>query len=73
MLEGAETGSQVHSTSDGVRDHPFTYESIRIRQDLLDYCESTLPARAGGEAPVGPSLIPQAHGGALLSGGKPPM
>ncbi len=32
---------------------------------------STLPARAGGEAAVGPSLIPQAHGGALLSDGKP--
>ncbi len=30
-----------------------------------------MPARAGGEAAVGPSLIPQAHGGALLSGGKP--
>ncbi len=39
MSEGAETGSLVHLTSDGVRDHPFTYESIRIRQDLLDYCE----------------------------------
>ncbi len=33
--------------------------------------ESTLPARAGGEAAVGLSLIPQPHGGALLSGGKP--
>ena len=32
---------------------------------------STLSARAGGEAAVGLSLIPQAHGGALLSGGKP--
>jgi len=32
---------------------------------------TTLPARAGGEAAVGPSLIPQKHGGALLSGGKP--
>ncbi len=32
---------------------------------------TTLPARAGGEAAVGLSLIPQAHGGALLSGGKP--
>ncbi len=31
----------------------------------------TLPARAGGEAEVGLSLIPQAHGGVLLSGGKP--
>ncbi len=31
---------------------------------------TTLPARAGGEAAVGLSLIPQAHGGALLSGGK---
>ena len=30
-----------------------------------------MPARAGGEAAVGPSLIPQVHGGALLSGGKP--
>ena len=32
---------------------------------------TTLPARAGGEAAVGLSLIPQLHGGALLSGGKP--
>ena len=32
---------------------------------------ATLPARAGGEAAVGLSLIPQAHGGALLSGGRP--
>ena len=30
-----------------------------------------MPARAGGEAAVWPSLIPQRHGGALLSGGKP--
>ncbi len=30
-----------------------------------------MPTRAGGEAAVGLSLIPQAHGGALLSGGKP--
>ncbi len=33
--------------------------------------EATLPARAGGGAAGGPSLVPQAHGGALLSGGKP--
>ncbi len=30
-----------------------------------------MPARAGGEAAVGLSFIPQPHGGALLSGGKP--
>ena len=30
-----------------------------------------MPARAGGEAAAGLSLIPQPHGGALLSGGKP--
>ena len=30
-----------------------------------------LPARAGGDLAAGPSLIPQVHGGALLSGGKP--
>ena len=33
--------------------------------------KTTLPVRAGGEAAVGPFLVPQAHGGALLSGGKP--
>ena len=38
--------------------------------DFFPDC-ATSPARAGGEAAVGPSLIPQAHGGALLSGGKP--
>ena len=32
---------------------------------------ATLPAPVGGEAAMGPSLIPQEHGGALLSGGKP--
>ena len=32
---------------------------------------TTLPARAGGEAAEGLSLIPQPHGGALLSGEKP--
>ena len=30
-----------------------------------------MPAPAGGEAAVSLSLIPQPHGGALLSGGKP--
>ena len=30
-----------------------------------------MPARAGGVAAVWPSLVPQRHGGALLSGGKP--
>ena len=34
-------------------------------------CDRVRASRAGGEAAVGPSLIPQAHGGALLSGGKP--
>ena len=29
-----------------------------------------MPARAGGEVAVGLSLIPQVHGGALLSGGN---
>ena len=33
--------------------------------------DATSPARAGGKAAVGLSLIPQAHGGALLSGAKP--
>ncbi len=32
---------------------------------------TTSPARAGGEAAAGPSLIAQKHGGALLAGGKP--
>ena len=40
MSEGAETGSQVRSTLDEVRDHPFTYESIRL---------AILPARLGAE------------------------
>ena len=31
-----------------------------------------LPAPVGGGVAVGPSLIAQPHGGALLSGGKPP-
>ena len=30
---------------------------------------TTVPARAGGEAAVGPSFIPQEHGGALSYGG----
>ena len=30
-----------------------------------------MPARAGGDLVVGPSLIAQKHGGALLAGGKP--
>ena len=33
--------------------------------------KTTLPARAGGDLAVGPSLIAQKHGGALLAGGKP--
>ena len=32
---------------------------------------TTLPALAAGVATAGPSLVPQEHGGALLSGGKP--
>ena len=32
---------------------------------------AVLPARASGGAAGGPSLVPQSHGGALLSGGKP--
>jgi len=35
------------------------------------HVDTTLPARAGGDLAVGPSLIAQKHGGALLAGGKP--
>ena len=45
--------------------------SCRRDGDTDPSSRATLPARAGGEVAVGPSLVPQVHGGALLSGGKP--
>ena len=48
-------------------------QSLILRTPAAPFVDENIKrcAQAGGEAAVGPSLVPQVHGGALLSGGKP--